>query len=187
MILISGSGFTGSLYVLFGGQPATGWAVSSTMVTVVAPPHVAGLVDVEVGVIGKGSVVYPGGYEYRAPAPGTGTVPAPGRPLPTEPDRSGGTTPPPPGTTSPTTTTTATTMTTTTTNTTAPPTTTAGSTTTVRPAPTGAPTRFTFGAEEPAADNGLRLRPVTGGPSLAGTDRWAALACTQPVCAGTRL
>jgi hypothetical protein len=192
-VTVAGSGFKGNLYVLMGGRPATGYAVSPTMLVVTTPAHVAGTVDVEVGILGGASVVYPGGYDYRHPDPGTGTVPTPGRPLPTPVPGPGGATPTPttpspspspspdPGTPG------------------APPTTTTApgpsptvpggaaspSPTTTPPVPIRVPVRFSFGAEEEA--HGLRLRPVTGGPDLADPSTWGSKTCAQASCPGTRL
>jgi hypothetical protein len=193
-IVISGSGFTGNLYVLFGGRPATGWAVSPTMLVVTTPAHEAGLVDVEVGVLAGGSVVYGHGYDYRAPDPTTGTVPTPGRPLPTPPADSGSGSPgPSPGGPTPTTPGASTPPTTAAPGPTTPGTGDGGGggggagapTTSVPPVPLRVPVRFTFGDE--AAGDGLRLRPLTGGPALAAADSWADRACNQASCPGTRL
>jgi hypothetical protein len=193
LVTIAGSGFKGNLYVLIGGRAATGYAVSPTMLVVTTPAHVAGTVDVEVGLLGGGSVVYPGGYDYRDPDPGTGTVPTPGRPLPAPPaggsPGGGGSTPipttpspaPEPGTPG------------------APPTTASpgpaptvpdgaaspSPETTAPPTPIRVPVRFSFGPEE--ANRGLRLRPVTGGPDLADPSTWGVRACAEASCPGTRL
>jgi serine protease len=188
MVVISGSGFTGNLYVLFGGRQATGWAVSPTMLVVTTPAHTAGPVDIEVGTVGAGSVVYRGGYDYRAPDPVTGTVPTPGRPLPAPGEGGSGSPAPapapvpapaapappggptPPSTAAP--------------GAPAPPSVETSPPTTAA-APIRVPVRFSFGDEQEAG--GLRLRPVTGGPALAAADGWAARACNLPTCAASRL
>ncbi|MBC7724914.1 MAG: IPT/TIG domain-containing protein [Burkholderiaceae bacterium] len=64
VVTIIGSGFTGSTGATFGGSPGTGFTVvSDTVITVTAPPHAAGPVDVAIVKLGGESL--PEAFTYN--------------------------------------------------------------------------------------------------------------------------
>ena len=79
-VTIAGSGLTGATAVTFGGDPAQSFTVDSDgVITATTPPHVAGMVDVEVTTPG-GSDTLADGFEFiDVPAPTiTGIAPTSG-------------------------------------------------------------------------------------------------------------
>jgi hypothetical protein len=66
-VIITGTGFTTGASVTFGGTPATGVVVTSaTSITVVAPAHAEGVVDVEVSNPNSQKITLKGGFTYKA-------------------------------------------------------------------------------------------------------------------------
>lgn len=73
-VTITGTGFTGTSAVTFGGTSATGVVVvSDTTITATTPAHAVGIVDVMVTAPG-GSVTGTGAYTYVVPPPTFGSI-----------------------------------------------------------------------------------------------------------------
>lgn len=78
-VTVTGSGLGGTTEVLFGGVPGTGLVVApdGTSLTVVAPPHTAGAVDVTLVAPGADTTL-PGAFTYAVQPAVTGIFPASG-------------------------------------------------------------------------------------------------------------
>lgn len=73
-VAITGTNLTGATKVTIGGLDATNLSVASdSRVTAVAPPHTAGLVDIQLTAPG-GTTTKNGGYTYAAPVPPAPTI-----------------------------------------------------------------------------------------------------------------
>lgn len=79
LVTLTGSGLGGATEVLFGGVPGTGLTVApdGMSLTVTAPAHAAGAVDLQVVLPGEDAVV-PGGFTYAVAPSVTGITPASG-------------------------------------------------------------------------------------------------------------